>query len=557
MDFKRMMTAMALSLLILMGWQKLFPPPEPAAAQQPAATAEAKQQAAALNVSAPLTVETDTVKALIDEKSGNLLGLTLRRYNATNDEQKPFVLFQTGKEHNYAALSSVVDEKHNNLLEKTSFSAAQKSYALKGDKLEVRLSAPEQNGLQVEKVYTFSKNSYLINVRFELKNTGSEPLKVGGDYQIVRDNSTPEGEGWFMHSYTGPVVYTPEGEFQKVEFSKLDDDFKSGRDTAEYQRKSQGGYTGMIQHYFMSAWVMQPEKGANACANGCEMSVKRVGENLYRAGVYPAAVEIAPGQSKTLSADLYAGPQITEILKSTAPNLELAKDYGRVHIFAAPLFALLKWLHSLIGNWGWAIVVLTLIVKIVLYPLNNAAYRSTAKMRVLAPKMEALKKKYGEDKLAMQQAMMQLYKDEKINPLGGCLPMLVQMPIFIGLYWMIFLSVELRQAPWLGWISDLSRPDPWYVLPAMMAATMWFQTKLNPAPTDPMQAQMMKIMPLVFSVMFFFFPSGLVLYYVVNNLLTIAQQWHINRRMGFAGAAPAVEVLDKEPAAKVGKGKKK
>ena len=278
--------------------------------------------------------------------------------------------------------------------------------------------------------------------------------------------------------------------------------------------------------------IVQPEKGANACANGCEMSVKRVGENLYRAGVYPAAIEIAPGQSKTLSADLYAGPQITEILKSTAPNLELAKDYGRVHIFAAPLFALLKWLHSLIGNWGWAIVVLTLIVKIVLYPLNNAAYRSTAKMRVLAPKMEALKKKYGEDKLAMQQAMMQLYKDEKINPLGGCLPMLVQMPIFIGLYWMIFLSVELRQAPWLGWISDLSRPDPWYVLPAMMAATMWFQTKLNPAPTDPMQAKIMQYMPWFFGFMFMWFPAGLVLYWSVNNAFNIVQQSLMNKRYG-------------------------
>ena len=225
-----------------------------------------------------------------------------------------------------------------------------------------------------------------------------------------------------------------------------------------------------------------------------------------------------------------------------------------MHIFAAPLFALLNWLHSLINNWGWAIIVLTIIVKAILYPLNNKAYRSMAKMRTVAPKMEALKKQYGDDKMGLQQAMMKLYRDEKINPLGGCLPMLVQMPIFIGLYWMIFLSVELRQAPWLGWITDLSRPDPFFILPILMAATMWFQTTLNPPPSDPTQAQMMKIMPLMFSVMFFFFPAGLVLYYVVNNLLTIAQQWHINRQSEKLATEP--QVLDKEPAPGKGKGKK-
>ena len=420
----------------------------------------------------------------------------------------------------------------------------------------MKLSAQAANGVNIDKVYTFRKNSYLVNVRFDVKNTGSAPIQVGTNYQVVRDNSKPEGEGWFMSSYNGPVVYTPDSdEFQKVKYSDLDDDFQTGKDTAEYQRKATGGYVGMIQHYFVSAWIMQPQEGSNICEKAaCTVNMKKRSDNLYSSGVNVAPVQVGAGGSQSFGAQLYAGPQITSILKTVSPKFELTKDYGRVHIFAAPLFALLNWLHSLIHNWGWAIIVLTIIVKAILYPLNNKAYRSMAKMRTVAPKMEALKKQYGDDKMGLQQAMMKLYRDEKINPLGGCLPMLVQMPIFIGLYWMIFLSVELRQAPWLGWITDLSRPDPFFILPILMAATMWFQTTLNPPPSDPTQAQMMKIMPLMFSVMFFFFPAGLVLYYVVNNLLTIAQQWHINRQSEKLATEP--QVLDKEPAPGKGKGKK-
>ena len=411
------------------------------------------------------------------------------------------------------------------------------------------MSAQTTNGLQVDKVYTFTKGSYLVNVRFDVKNSGSQAVQLGTAYKIVRDNSTPDGEGWFMHSYTGPVVYTPDSDkFEKVTFSDLDKDFNTGKDSAEYQRKATGGYVGMIQHYFVSAWVMQPETGTNICANNaCTVEMKHRADNLYSAGVNVTASNIAAGANQTFSANLFAGPQVTSILKTVAPKFELTKDYGRVHIFAAPLFALLDWLHRVIGNWGWAIIVLTLIVKAVLFPLNQKAYKSMAKMRAVAPKLEALKKKYPnpEDRMALQMGMMQLYKEEQINPLGGCLPMLIQMPIFIGLYWMIFLSVELRQAPWLGWIGDLSRPDPWYILPLLMAGTMWFQTKLSPPPSDPAQAQMMKIMPLIFSVMFFFFPAGLVLYYVINNLITIAQQWLINKEADKAIEQPKVEVLDK------------
>ncbi|WII93732.1 membrane protein insertase YidC [Kingella negevensis] len=543
LEFRRMLTAMVVSMLIMLGFEQLFPSKPQTAAQQPQQAAAATTQTP-LGATTPISVETDLVKAIIDEKSGDLRSLTLNAYNATNDVTKPFTLFADGKPLTYIAQSELTDANGNNLLANAQFTSPQKAYTLNGDKLEVRLSAQAANGLQVDKVYTFTKNSYLVNVRFDVKNAGSQPVKLGTSYKIVRDNTSPEGEGWFTHSYNGPVVYTPDSdEFQKVEYKALDEDFQSGKSEADYQRKASGGYVGMIQHYFVSAWIMQPE---SVCSNGsCVVDIKRRADNLYTSGVNTAAADVPAGSSKTFAANLYAGPQVTSILKTVAPKFELTKDYGRVHIFASPLFALLNWLHGVIGNWGWAIIVLTLIVKAILFPLNQKAYKSMAKMRTVAPKMEALKKQYGEDRMGLQQAMMKLYKDEQINPLGGCLPMLVQMPIFIGLYWMIFLSVELRQAPWLGWITDLSRADPFYILPLLMAGTMYLQTKMSPPPSDPAQAQMMKIMPLMFSVMFFFFPAGLVLYYVVNNVLTMAQQWLINRQIDAAAAQPKVEVLDK------------
>lgn len=556
MDAKRLFIATALSMLILWGYGQMYPSPQPNTAATATAQQAQVQAASPLGATSPITVNTDTVQAVIDEKSGDLRGMTLNQYNSAADEQQKFVLLADGKPLTYIVQSELVDANGKNWLEGLTFSSVQKNYTLSGDTLEVKLNAQAANGVNIDKVYTFRKNSYLVDVRFDVKNTGSAPVQVGTNYQVVRDNSKPEGEGWFMSSYNGPVVYTPDSdEFQKVKYSDLDDDFQTGKDTAEYQRKATGGYVGMIQHYFVSAWIMQPQEGSNICEKAaCTVNMKKRSDNLYSSGVNVAPVQVAAGGSQSFGAQLYAGPQITSILKTVSPKFELTKDYGRVHIFAAPLFALLNWLHSLINNWGWAIIVLTIIVKAILYPLNNKAYRSMAKMRTVAPKMEALKKQYGDDKMGLQQAMMKLYRDEKINPLGGCLPMLVQMPIFIGLYWMIFLSVELRQAPWLGWITDLSRPDPFFILPILMAATMWFQTTLNPPPSDPTQAQMMKIMPLMFSVMFFFFPAGLVLYYVVNNLLTIAQQWHINRQSEKLATEP--QVLDKEPAPGKGKGKK-
>ncbi|WP_019272228.1 membrane protein insertase YidC [Neisseria lactamica] len=532
MDFKRLTAFFAIALAIMIGWEKMFPAPQTApapqqTAQKQAATASAE---AALAPATPITVTTDTVQAVIDEQSGDLRRLTLLKYKATGDENKPFVLFDDDKEYTYVAQSELLDAQGNNILKGIGFTAAQKQYNLNGDKVEVRLSAPETDGLKIDKVYTFTKGSYLVNVRFDIANTGGKPANLSADYRIVRDHSEPEGQGYFTRSYLGPVVYTPEGGFQKVGFSDLDDDAKSGKNEAEYARKTPTGWLGMIEHHFMSTWILQPKGGQSVCAAGeCNIDIKRRNDKLYSASVGVPLAAIPAGAKAETAVNLYAGPQTTSVIAGIADKLQLAKDYGKVHWFASPLFWLLNQLHNIIGNWGWAIIVLTIIVKAVLYPLTNASYRSMAKMRAAAPKLQAIKEKYGDDRMAQQQAMMQLYKDEKINPLGGCLPMLLQIPVFIGLYWALFASVELRQAPWLGWITDLSRSDPYYILPIIMAATMFAQTYLNPPPTDPMQAKMMKIMPLVFSVMFFFFPAGLVLYWVVNNLLTIAQQWHINR----------------------------
>ena len=536
MDFKRLMVFFSLALLILLGWEQMFPSPKPTAAQQAAqsqqqtAPANNTAQEATLSPITPITVTTDTVKAVIDEKSGDLRALYLLKYNASSDEGKDFVLFDDSKAYTYVAQSDLLNANGQLLLKDVPFQAPQKQYTLSGDQVEVRLSAPETNGLKIDKVYTFNKGSYLINIRFDITNQSGQPVKLDAAYRMLRDSSKPDGEGYFNHTYTGPVLYTPSGKFEKVTFSDLDDDFKSGRDQAEYVRRTDSGWVGMIQHYFMSTWILQPKDGTSVCTNGaCQIDISRRSDNLYSAGARVPLPEIAAGATLDFPIELYAGPQTTSVISQVADNLQLAKDYGKVHIFASPLFWLLNKLHDYVGNWGWAIVLLTIIVKAVLYPLTNASYRSMAKMRAVAPRLQSLKEKYGDDRMALQQAMMKMYKDEKINPLGGCLPMLLQIPVFIGLYWAIFTSVELRQAPWIGWITDLSRPDPWFILPIIMAITMFIQTSLNPPPTDPLQAKMMKLMPVIFSVMFFFFPAGLVLYWVVNNILTIAQQWYINK----------------------------
>lgn len=529
-EFKRMLVFIAIAALVVVAWDYFFPKPLP----QPVETVQQQGAAAApaagadLGKAVPVTVSTDTVKAVIDQNSGDLRELVLLKHNATGDAGQRFTLLTDSPQHKYLAQTLLLPAGENrSLLQGTAFKATAQNT---DGGVEVRLSAPPVDGVQVDKVYTFKQGSYLIDVRYDIHNQTAAPVKLDAAYRLLRDNSEPEGAGFFDQTYTGPVVYTPEGAFQKVAFDDLDSDYESRKDQADYERTATSGWIGFTQHYFSSVWILQPAGGQSICRNGsCLLDVKRRSDNLYSAGVRVPLPEIAAGQKLSFPVQLYAGPQEYSGLVQVADNLELIKDYGKTHLFASPLFKLLNWLHSLVGNWGWAIVLLTVIVKIALLPLTNASYRSMAKMRAVAPKLEMLKKQHGDDRMALQQAMMKMYRDEKINPLGGCLPMLLQIPVFIGLYWVLFASVELRQAPW-GWVDDLARTDPLFILPVLMTVTMYIQTLLNPPPTDPMQAKMMKIMPLMFSVMFFLFPAGLVLYYVVNNLLTIAQQWFINRR---------------------------
>lgn len=538
MDFKRLLIFFVLTMAILIGWEKLYPQPEnQPATQQTSATSNATSANVAadgaLSKTEPITVSTDTVKAIIDEKSGDLRQLTLNKYKATSDANKPFVLLDNGTNgHQYIAQSVLLNRQGDYQFKNLTFTAAQKQYTLNGDKLDVRLTAAKQDGVQVSKVYTFTKGSYLIGLRYEITNHNTQPLQMDVAYRVLRDDKEPEGSGYFDHTYTGPVLYTPNGKFEKVAFKDLDSDYASGRDRADYERKTNTGWIGMTQHYFMTTWILQPKGGSSVCGSSdCQIDIRKRSDGLYSTGVRVPLKDIGANSTGSFGISLYAGPQIYSVITKVADHLQMIKDYGKVSLFSSPLFWLLNWWHSLVQNWGWAIILLTLTVKAILFPLTHASYKSMAKMRAVAPRLQALKDQYGDDRMRMQQEMMSLYKKEKINPVGGCLPMLLQIPVFIGLYWALFASVELRGAPWLGWITDLGRQDPYFILPVLMALTMYLQTFMNPPPTDPMQAKMMKIMPVAFSVMFFFFPAGLVLYWLTNNILTLAQQWFVNKRI--------------------------
>lgn len=412
---------------------------------------------------------------------------------------------------------------------KTLFTAPQTSYTLAEgqNSLDVRLTAPAANGVEVSKIYTFTRGSYLVQVRYELNNRGTIPLAASAYFRLLRDGKAPEGESRMAYTFTGPAVYTENSKFQKIKFEDLD------KGKAEYARAADNGWIAMLQHYFVSAWILKTTDGKTVCqsAEGCRFEMKPVADGLYSAGTVVDLPAIAPNTTYTLTMPLFVGPQDTHTMEATAPGLVLTKDYGWVTVIATPLFWLLEKLHAMVNNWGWAIVLLTVLIKAAFYPLSAASYRSMGKMKALAPRLERLKAQHGDDRMKFQQAVMEMYKTEKVNPLGGCLPVVIQIPVFIGLYWALLASVELRQAPWLGWIHDLTRPDPYYILPAIMAITMFAQTFLNPPPTDPIQAKMMKIMPVIFSVMFFFFPAGLVLYWVVNNILSISQQWYVTKQI--------------------------
>ena len=476
-----------------------------------------------------IKVETDVLRAEISTVGGDIRRLEFKQHRGTLDKTKDFILFQSTSDNTYIAQSGLIGPGMPN--HRTTYSVASREYKLAdgSETLEVRLEAvatPESNGIKVAQVYKFARGSYVIDVSYDIQNSGEKALQPHGYFQLVRDRKPPDGDSAMLPTYTGPAVYTKGEKFQKVAF----DDVDKGK--TPYSKSSQDeGWVAIVQHYFVSAFLPKDNMPR-------EFYTRKLDSGLYTAGAVVTGAVIAAGQRASLGAPLYVGPQETEKLEKLAPGLELVVDFGILTVIAVPLFIVLTWIHGWVGNWGVAIILLTVLLKALFYPLQAASYRAMAKMKLIAPKMQQLKERYGDDRQRMQKGMMELYQKEKVNPMAGCFPILLQMPVFIALYWVILAAVELRHAPFFGWITDLSAIDPWYVLPVLMGASMIIQTKLNPVPPDPVQAKVMKIMPIAFSVFFFFFPAGLVLYWLVNNVLSIAQQWQINGAMERANQKP-------------------
>jgi YidC/Oxa1 family membrane protein insertase len=477
-------------------------------------------------------VSTDVLEVEFDQQGADIRAVTLKNHTARGDRTRPFRLMQDKAGAYFIAQSGLLGlglPNHTSI-----WSLESKVLDLQSaDKLEVVFVNRDTPGVIAKKIFRFERGSYLVGQRIELQNATAEALTPAAYFQFLRDGNPPEGESsgnmfTGVVTYTGPAIYTDAKKFQKVDFAQIE----KGRQA--HVKQASDGWIAMVQHYFVSAWL--PAHGSAR-----EYFTKKPTPQLYTAGYTTALAPIQPGGSGGVETALYVGPQEIEKIKGLATGLELVVDYGILAIIATPMFWLLALINKLVSNWGWTIVIFTVLLKLVFFPLNQKAGKEMARMRTLAPKIEALRARHGDDKMKLNQAMMELYKSEKVNPLGGCLPILIQMPFLIAMYWVLVGAVELRNAPWIGWITDLSTPDPYYVLPVIMGASMIIQTKLNPPPPDPIQAKVMMILPVVFSVMFFFFPAGLVLYWTMQNILGIAQQWHLNRVTELAGAVKATK----------------
>ena len=470
-----------------------------------------------------LVASTDLVKATFDTRGANLVRLELLRHTDVEDRQRSVVLFDQSSERSYAAQSGLVATTAGTSLPNhytpMRLVEGPTTMAAGDNQLQLRFESTAEGAVKLVKVYTFTRGDYRIGVRHEVQNTGAAPVGTQLYLQLARDGNPPRGESSFYFTFTGPAIYTDAKKFEKIDFK----DIEKGK--ATHASSGSDGWIAMVQHYFASAWLVP-------AGTPREFRTAKVSDNLYSVAMVLPLGEVAPGQTRTHDATLFVGPQEENTLAELAPGLDLVKDYGWFTVLAKPLFWLLDQLHKVLGNWGWSIVALVVLLKMGFYWLNASAYRSMGKMKAVGPRVAELRERYKDKPQLMQQEMMRIYREEKVNPLGGCLPILVQMPFFIALYWVLLSSVEMRNAPWVGWITDLSAKDPWFILPVLMTASSLFQVWLNPAPADPMQAKMMWMMPLVFGVMFFFFPAGLVLYWLTNNILSIAQQWFINRQLG-------------------------
>ena len=461
-----------------------------------------------------IEIKNNKLKLLINPRGGIIEYSELLDQKSDNSESGNVLLLNNSEILKYTAQTGLISAGQTNSKlpdHLTTFSIA--------DKASNQLVLIAKNGnVQLKKTIQLKENSNAINVRHEIKNLSDKAVNIGLYFQLYRDSTPPEGESSFYNTYTGPVIYTKEGKFQKASFSDIE---KSKQD---HIKVANDGWLGIIQHYYVVAWLFKNEIKR-------EFYTRKLKNDKFSVGAIQLLEDIESNEERSVSNILYVGPQYQEVLKKLEEGLDLVVDYGVLTVIAKPIFWLLDKLHNIVGNWGWAIVSLTITIKLLFFPLTAASYKSMAKMKAVSPKIMKIREQHKDNKMQLNNAMMDLYKKEKINPLGGCLPILIQIPVFIALYWVLLASAEIRDAPWVFWIKDLSEPDPFFILPVIMAATMFIQMKLNPAPPDPLQAKIMMAMPIIFSIFFFFFPSGLVLYWLVNNIVSIAQQWSIMRKL--------------------------
>lgn len=546
MDTQRLLLFVGLSLVLFLlwnAWQREINPPveKPAAAvsEQTSRPSSAGDVPIGTETSTPaaspvqvpggddvvqrgktLEVLTDILRAEIDTHGGDLREVDLLKYPVTPKEpDKPFKLMNDALPHFFIAQTGFASKRPQEgvLVSAPNHHTTYNGRVEKTDQGETRaiLEWTSPEGVKFTKTYVFKPDSYVIEVIHQVDNPTTQAWHGNLYQQLQRSGEEPSKGIGSTYTYTGGVIWSTEDKYQKIKFGDMQDE--------DLQREITGGWAAMIQHYFLGAWV--PVNDAPYT-----YYTRALPRDLYILGMKAAQeMRVAPQSKESIRSQLFVGPKLQHVLEKVAPGLELTVDYGILTIIAKPLFWLLEKIHGFVGNWGWSIVLLTLLIKLVFYKLSETSYKSMAHMRKVQPRMQAMKERYGNDRQKLNQAMMELYKKEKINPLGGCLPILVQIPVFIALYWMLLESVELRQAPWILWITDLSTKDPYFVLPIVMGITMLVQQKLNPTPPDPIQAKVMMALPFVFTVFFLFFPAGLVLYWITNNSLSIAQQWYITR----------------------------
>ena len=469
-----------------------------------------------------VSVITDVYEIDISLQGANIQRAALRKYPLTLDQPDQALALFDNTDKRYFIYQGGIRSSRDLPTHKSTFSTEQIQYEMEKGSDELKVSFYwEQDDVRVTKTYTFTRGSYVIDVDYQIDNNSADDIRLAAYNQLQRNDPGREGRR-LLYTYTGAVISTPEKRYEKLSFDDLE--------KKDLKQNVTDGWVGMIEHYFVSALIPTDK---NKPYQYYSISIPE--RNRYFIGAMTPAIDVAAGDQGILTHRVYVGPKIQDRLEELAPSLDLVVDYGILWFLAKPLFIGLKYLHSLTGNWGWAIILLTILIKLLFYPLSAAGYRSMANMRRVQPRLLSIRERYQNDKARLNQAMMDLYKEEKINPLGGCFPVLIQIPVFIALYWVLLESVEMRQSPFMFWLQDLSTPDPFFVLPLIMGVTMFLQQKLNPAPVDPVQQKVMSILPIVFTVFFAFFPSGLVLYWVSNNILSIAQQARINHTLEKAG----------------------